>query len=516
MNTLNKFFPLLFLLLLLVPVTSKAQSEYDVLRYSTIYYEGTARSLALGNAFTALGGDMGAISINPASSGVYRSQEVQFTASLYNSIDKVNYLGNDLTERGAKAGYSNFGYVGSFKTGNVRQGLINWNFAVLANKVNNYNTRSYASGLEEKTSWLSSMAEHSDGILSNDFNSSSGYDPYRNSSIPWSSLLAWDTYLLDPYPGSNYSYVGATENIEGTQIYVGGPLRQRYRSETAGGISELLFNFGANISNKLFFGVNITALSMNYSLWETYSEIARNSDHFETGFQEFTHTYELNTSGTGFNLKAGVIFLPVKGLRLGASITTPTWFTIDERWAESMESSFIGDRYSANSPTGLNSWKMTTPLRLNLGIAYVIGSSALLSVDYENVNYTTMRSRDIDNYDFDDINKNIEDNFRTTHNLRAGLEVKATPHLSIRGGYNYYDSPEIHFDAQRHYASLGFGFKANNGFFIDVAYQRKINYTEYEFTLYDNYGTSTNPIYAPVLTSNTSDWKVLLTVGFKF
>ena len=43
-----------------------AQTIYDALRYSESNYEGTARTLAMGNAFTALGGDLGAVTINPA------------------------------------------------------------------------------------------------------------------------------------------------------------------------------------------------------------------------------------------------------------------------------------------------------------------------------------------------------------------------------------------------------------------------------------------------------------------
>ena len=38
-----------------------AQTMYDALRYSEYDYYGTARTMAMGNAFTALGGDETAI-----------------------------------------------------------------------------------------------------------------------------------------------------------------------------------------------------------------------------------------------------------------------------------------------------------------------------------------------------------------------------------------------------------------------------------------------------------------------
>ena len=46
--------------LALIGTSVMAQYVYDALRYSEQYSEGTARSVAMGNAFVALGGDMGA------------------------------------------------------------------------------------------------------------------------------------------------------------------------------------------------------------------------------------------------------------------------------------------------------------------------------------------------------------------------------------------------------------------------------------------------------------------------
>ena len=58
----------LILLLGTAAVGMEAQTMYDALRFSENNYEGTARTMAMGNAFTALGGDLGGITINPAGS----------------------------------------------------------------------------------------------------------------------------------------------------------------------------------------------------------------------------------------------------------------------------------------------------------------------------------------------------------------------------------------------------------------------------------------------------------------
>ena len=70
-----------------------AQDAYDALRYSEQYAEGTARSVAMGNAFVALGGDMGGLSVNPAASAVYRYSEFMFTPTLTVANSESDYLG---------------------------------------------------------------------------------------------------------------------------------------------------------------------------------------------------------------------------------------------------------------------------------------------------------------------------------------------------------------------------------------------------------------------------------------
>ncbi|MFR8803614.1 MAG: hypothetical protein ACLVGR_03915 [Anaerovoracaceae bacterium] len=55
-------------LLSLTAVAAGAQTMYDGLTFSQNNYYGTARSIGMGNAMTAVGGDLGSIGINPAGS----------------------------------------------------------------------------------------------------------------------------------------------------------------------------------------------------------------------------------------------------------------------------------------------------------------------------------------------------------------------------------------------------------------------------------------------------------------
>ena len=71
-----------FASLLLLSSSLSAQNVSDVLKYSSLQIGGTARSLGAGNAFGALGAEFGALSLNPAGLGVFRSNEFVVTPSL--------------------------------------------------------------------------------------------------------------------------------------------------------------------------------------------------------------------------------------------------------------------------------------------------------------------------------------------------------------------------------------------------------------------------------------------------
>ena len=65
---------------------------------------------------------------------------------------------------------------------------------------------------------------------------------------------------------------------------LGGPVRQYFTSEKTGSVSEAVINFGGNISNKFYFGVNLGIVNVWYNYNEFYSESALDSRNFNSGF----------------------------------------------------------------------------------------------------------------------------------------------------------------------------------------------------------------------------------------
>lgn len=72
--------------------TASGQTVGDALRFSDNNYYGTARTIAMGNAFTALGGDLGSVGINPAGSAVNSFSQVTITPAITISGSRAQYL----------------------------------------------------------------------------------------------------------------------------------------------------------------------------------------------------------------------------------------------------------------------------------------------------------------------------------------------------------------------------------------------------------------------------------------
>ena len=507
----------LILSALLIISSAGAQNRYDALRYSQVFYEGSARSLSMGNAFTSVGGDLGVLSMNPASAAIYRYSEFMFTPSLTKSKSSVDYLGKNIKDDISKFGVSSLGYVNSLRnlrnTGRVKA----INISVAINKINNFNSRMSATGTEAVSSWLGAVAASASGYPSSELDIQSADDtyPFFESGATWRSVLAWNSNLLDLLPDSDQDYIAATENLSGTSILTGGPLNQDYVRETTGGITEFIVNLSGNIDDKLYLGGSIGVQSIQYSDYQRYSETAVDISDFNSGFKSFSHTFRQNTTGAAINAKLGIIFLPTEGLRLGASIATPTFSTLTEEWDESIRAQF-SDGYSQSilSPVGEYRYIVTAPARINLGASYVFGKYGVISADYEFADYSTIRMKESESYDngiFTGENNSIRNEFQYAGNLRVGLEFRPSQTFALRAGYSLYQSPEKEFDNNLSFVSAGLGFRGQKGFFLDLGIEGRLG-SEENFSLYEDYSGISSPVGKLTYTG----LKMLATIGFRF
>ena len=161
---MKKIIPLT--LLAAVSVNAAAQNVQDALRFSENNYYGTARSISMGNAFTALGGDLGSINLNPAGSAVNSFSQVTFTPNVsiasttsdYNAMpSQSTAYGSTLNNSSARFTLPNVGFTLNFDT-NARRGLKRVTFGFIANATANYLDDMAAGGRNTATSYAGSLA----------------------------------------------------------------------------------------------------------------------------------------------------------------------------------------------------------------------------------------------------------------------------------------------------------------------------------------------------------------------
>ena len=534
------------LLSLASAAVSYAQTAYDALMFSENNYEGTARSVAMGNAFTALGGDLGAVTINPAGSAVANYSQFTITPSLTftsNTAQGVSpysdgslpYFQKAMRSRMTDFTMPNVGLTFNWETGR-NSGLKNFTFGFVANRTNSWNEDVIANGTNATTSFMGAMAYEASGCLASDLGAADAYE-----FMPWKYVTGFKSGMISTFGGLEDQYVGASEVIYqnsatgDTEIVVGGELDQTYGRRVDGAKYEYTFNLGGNISDFVYIGANLGFTSLSYSYDEYFSEKAVDQRDFEIGldngkkmyFQHMKYNYSYNANGAGVFGKFGIIVTPGAGLRIGAAIQTPTVTNMTETWAEDGETKFSTEGYSAYSPYVEAEYTFTSPMRANFGLAYTFGGLGLISVDYEMTDYGQMRysTGNQDRSYFEEVNMDIKKRFGTAHMVRAGLEFKPIPELAIRGGYGMTTSAEKRdiwnnpVKAQlTHTASAGLGFNSKGAFFADAAVQTRFLHDEY-FMPYEDYildAEGNVAEFAPEIRNQRSLWKVLLTIGWRF
>jgi hypothetical protein len=300
-----------------------------------------------------------------------------------------------------------------------------------------------------------------------------------------------------------------------------------------------------------------------YHYSEYFDEQAVNPEDFEieyadgvvTNFRKAEYNYSQTSELSGIYLKAGFIWVPGGGFRLGAAIQTPTYMTVNDRWSVSGDTFFSSANYdsSADSPVNDYSYNLRTPWRFNAGLAYTFGGFGLLSADFEMADYSTMRFSEWDSRGYYGSNyysvENSVNNYFAgkEYSGRFGLEVRPVPSLSLRAGYalrtspeyyaydmngvkytaagylNYYDefdsghnaigSKEAFPDIYSTY-SCGIGYSSEGSFFADFAC-RFAKYPSGYFNPYSDYITGGDD-YLPEVVQTRSLADLVLTLGWRF
>jgi len=559
-------------------VPAAAQSWDQAQKFSENIYGGTARSMAMGNALTAVGGDLGSIGINPAGGAVAGYSQFTITPSLSISATKAQgYSADGLDPIGlgdrVSSGFTRFkmpnvGFTINMNTGR-KHGLKRMTFGFVANSTNDFTYKTNASGTLFGThSYSGSLASLANGYTQ-DVLSGSWFAEGYGKQPDWSAMAGFRSGILDNIGGTDY--LGLTDVMVGGRPEAAAALFQKYGLQTKGYKQDMVVNFSANFNDKFYIGANLGFTAMSYGeveYWEempddpqTFPKIEYDGGATVATFNSVFAQRRYDVSGSGIYFKVGMLWRPVAGLRLGAAIQTPTMMDMTGRCQWYAESNLTGIYFSP-SKSEEDEWiySLRMPWRWNVGAAYSFGSFAVVSLDYEMTDYSSAKYRGRSDFGYSDggwgdQNADIKDALGVGHNLRAGLEFKPTPELAMRVGYNYLSgsqrnwlvwdnadpaNPVLYLEPltsaekraqSSHLVSFGTGYSFGS-FFTDFAVRMRfmptMYYTPYHHyesgaTVYDKIAAdyiekATGEIekVVPEIVVKATGIDVLLTLGWRF
>ena len=524
---------------------AQAQGNYtdDALLYSRQGPAGTARTLGLGGANVALGGDFGSVITNPAGLGLFTKSEVSFTPGLGFGGSTSTPLANAASQGGVVGASQS---ANSFHVASL--GIVFANRRPDNDNSSDWRGGSFALGFTR-------LADYNQGFryqnVTNDDHSLFQYlrEPGRNGdyvSNDYQNAINGQNGIADQYNSGNYlSIDGLAYGAKGGALTLPnavpdplnpngppitrlstplrrGPITQDEQILNKGSMSQFDLAYGGNYRDRLYIGGGIGITSLNRTRTSMYTE---SSD----GGEDFTLQDNLKTTGTGINARLGLIYRVVDQVRLGASVQTPTYIQLQDTYSTTLISQYTpaGQNNVFTTLPGNDTYSVTTPFRANGGVAVVIGKYGFITGDVEYVGYGQTRFNTTGTndagLDFNRPNQLISNQYRNTFNFRVGAEARLDI-FRARLGFASYGSPFANSLANtnrtQNYFTGGLGLRTGS-FFLDVA--GVYTYTQNQYSPYtlaaDNPATKFVSIakgVAPVIATDYHRFTVSLTGGLIF
>ena len=431
-----------------------AQDITDALRYSQDEIQGTARYRALSGAFGALGGDMSAVSINPASSAVFSQSHASFSLSnqdvknetaYFNGLTSTNNSNFDINQGGASFVFAsrNNSPWKKFSVGVAYERTNNhddsWN-AVGLNTTNDPNfSNSIASYFYDYADGkrLDNISAFPDETLEEAYADIGSAYGFANQQ----AFLGFESYIIEPDDINNDANTLYSSKI------IPGNFSHDYSYLATGYNGKISFNLATQYEDNLYLGLNLNSHFIDYQrttlLFENNNNGIPNAGDYLVRNIEFENN--LSTRGNGFSFQLGGILKLSPEFRVGVTYDSPTWYTIEEettQYISTVREEDTGTRVTqVINPQTVNvypQYKLQTPAKITGSLAYVFGTQGLISFDYSRKDYSATSFRPED--DFVDLNADVNNLLTAASTYKIGGEYKIKQ-ISLRGGYRFEESP---------------------------------------------------------------------------
>lgn len=539
----------------MIGTVASAQETYDNAPLAQKDLNGTARYVGMGGAMEALGADVSTMGTNPAGIGMFRRSVVNGSFGFNSQSEAESFNGADKTNMS----FDQAGFVYSMRTS--RSSFINFGFSYTKSK-NFAQILSATDKLNGASQNKLSAMKNLNGVYK--FDGSNGlnanYATYSQVDHLYSNVL-FNHYDADNASDPNNAVLNngviVKESSPTTPVYFNATDYQFGRA-TSGYIGEYNFNISGNSNDRFYWGLTFGLYDVHYNGSSDYAE---NLVDGSNPIGNILMSDDRKITGTGFDIKGGIIFRPVEEspFRVGLYVHTPTWYDLTTKNYTTLDISNLNQGYgSINKDKSYESYdfKFYTPWRFGVSLGHTVGNYLAIGATYEYADYSTCDIRINDGgtvdewgYYYDEshsdevMKQSIKNSLKGVHTLKLGVEFKPEKNFAVRLGYNYlsamyskdgykdgslnsygtYYSSTTDYtnwkDTHRITAGFGYAFKNWN---FDIAYQySQTNGDFYPFMSYVDQPTNAErvPAFDNVCNSTRVSNKrnqVLMTIGYKF
>ena len=505
----------LALLGLVAVPSAQAQTALDALRFSQHLPATGARMMGFGGASIAGFADPSALYTNPAGLARYENSEISGSLLGFSTVDEGNYfapdVGNPFESDVRATRLGNFAYIGKAPT--TQGSLV---VGISYNQTNLFDRQLAYSG----DNGFNSISEYFLPINTRDFTEyevtqlGEDEDP-ETVELPYGQTLVNDQYVVDFDPDGD-GFINRPLSFAAFQSFGidfdadafesgdypffpavnRGTVQQTGFLTEEGSLKEVNVGGAVEAAEGVMVGVSANVSFGTYSFERNFEEDDILNDNDGTGgttdfnFLRLTERFESDL--LGFNVRGGISSKIAPGLRIGLTLESPTFYTVNETYNTLLDVQFdngdnppIYDGLGEGAGGGEFEYRIRTPWRLGGGVAFDTGI-LVLSADAEVVDWAQLEL-DSEFDSFEDVNLAIEENLDIVVNGRLGAQFRLG-NLALRAGFAVQPDPrsgildieeynplndEDRSGRTRRYYSAGVGFRLSDAVHLDLGWMQE-------------------------------------------
>ena len=424
-----------------------SQSVTDVLLFTQENLIGTARYTGMAGAFGAIGGDLSAITDNPAAATVFSFSEMGFSSQMNTTETKASYFSNQTLQEQSKFRFSQFGLVLPLINPQDNADWTKIAFAFNSRRLADFSNKINAIGQNNQQNLGDYFTYYANGLRLSDIEVNqdnnetvSGIYEYLGNTFGYAAqqgFLGYQAYAIDPLSSdpTNESY---------TSTLATGSVNHDWILKQNGGHQKYNFALSARYRSFLDIGAAINSHRIQYDHTHILNEA---STVATSALQKSIFINNLSTHGTGVSAQMGLIARLPNAIQLGFSYQSPTWLRFEEETTQSLETEGLnnGERSTiVIDPKVTNvfpAYRLQLPAKVTASAAYIIKDKGLLSFSYSRRNMQGLAfTTDSQASYLGRLNQDIETTMQAETRLQMGAEWRLG-HFLCQAGYQTANNP---------------------------------------------------------------------------